>query len=252
MTQEADPAWLAGLAPDERLLGEDSWQLPAELGRPEEIPPSATRRRIVAVGATLTAATLVLGGILAAFGAVDFFATGFDVVPVIALFVGLGMVATHWGWVHVAELYGQRLERRGSRGVLDRRRAWLSEIEPYPRWEVRTEAREDGSITISTVCHRPVARSEGTFTFARHEIAEETHPAQEPAADVAERAEALRRQAALETARAREEYQAARDRLQKSRLTQADEQERQAAARAASQALSERINTNLREPPLAE
>jgi len=35
-------------------------------------------------------------------------------------------------------------------------------------------------------------------------------------------------------------------------LENADEQERRAAARAASEALSEQINTNLREPPLVE
>jgi hypothetical protein len=35
-------------------------------------------------------------------------------------------------------------------------------------------------------------------------------------------------------------------------LARDDEQQRQAALRAASQALSERINANLRDPPLAE
>jgi hypothetical protein len=69
---------------------------------------------------------------------------------------------------------------------------------------------------------------------------------------VTERAELLRRQAAQDTARERERYEAAHDAYEQAMLENADEQERLAAARAASQALSEQINTNLREPPLVE
>ena len=252
MRSEADPVQLAGMAPDDRLLGADLAELPEAVGTPEQLPLSAAHSRIVGIGAAMTAATLILGAVLAAFGAVDFFASGFDVLPVIALFVGLTMIATHWGWVHVAELYGQRLERRGNQSVIDRRQQWLSEIEPYPRWEVKTEVHDDGSITILTVCHRPVACGEQTFTFSRRETAREAHAADEPAAAVTDRAEALRSEAAAATARARQAYLAARGALEDARLAQLDERERQAVARAASEALSERINTNLREPPLAE
>src|SRR2546430_7205888 len=49
------------------------------------------------------------------FGAIDGIATGFDTGSVLALIAGVVLVATHWGWVHVAELTGQSLERRGDR-----------------------------------------------------------------------------------------------------------------------------------------
>jgi hypothetical protein len=117
---------------------------------------------------------------------------------------------------------------------------------------VSTRATEDGSITILTVCHRPVSRGEGTYTFEREEVAREVHSAEEPAAAVTERAELLRRAAAADTQRERERYEAARDAYETALLAHGDEQERLAALRAASEALSERINTNLRDPPLTE
>jgi len=154
--------------------------------------------------------------------------------------------------VHVAELAGNRIETSRTASMVERRRRWLGGIEPYPRWEVSTSAAEDGSITILTVCHRPVSRSEGTYTFAREEVGREVHSAEEPAASVAERAELLRRRAAADTQRERERYEAARDAYEAALLARGDEQERLAALRAASEALSEGINTNLRDPPLTE
>src|SRR5205807_2723374 len=113
-------------------------------------------------------------------------------------------VSTHWGWVHVAELAGQRLEARANRDVIDSRHTWLKAIEPYTRWEVTAGTREDGSIAIVTTRYRPVASAspsgERTFTFVRQEVAREVHSGDEPAATVSERAELLRRQAAMETA----------------------------------------------------
>src|SRR5437764_13620867 len=140
MAPGTDIAELVGREPDQRLLGEDLEQLPAALGHPETVPPSPARRRVVAVGATLTGVTLILGTVLALFGAIDGIATGFDTGSVLALIAGVVLVATHWGWVHVAELTGQSLERRGSREVVDRRQSWLRAIEPYARWEVATSA----------------------------------------------------------------------------------------------------------------
>ena len=68
----------------------------------------------------------------------------------------------------------------------------------------------------------------------------------------AERAELLRRQAAADQSRERERYEVARDAYERALLANADDQERLAAVRAASEALSERINTHLRDPPLVE
>ena len=252
MAPEADFAELIGREPDARLLGADLDQLPAAVGRPEAVPPSPARRRVVAIGATLTGVTLILGTVLVLFGAIDGIATGFGTGSVLALIVGSVLVATHWGWVHVAEITGQSLERRGSREVLDRRQSWLGAIEPYTRWEVATSTDDDGSIAIVTTRHRPVVCGERTFTFVKETVSEERHSGEQRAAVVAERAELLRRQAATDTERERRRHEAAHDAYERARLADADEQERLEAVRAASRALSEQINTNLREPPLAE
>ena len=50
----------------------------------------------------LTGVTLVLGVALTAFGAVNGFASGFDATSLVALFVGIVLISTHWGWVHVS------------------------------------------------------------------------------------------------------------------------------------------------------
>jgi hypothetical protein len=252
MPPEVDLAELIGREPDERLFGADLELLPSAVGRPEEIPPSPARKRVVAIGAALTGITLVLGVALTAFGAVDGFASGFDATSLAALFVGIALISTHWGWVHVAELTGQRLERGANRDVLDSRQRWLSAIEPYPRWEVTASTGDDGSIAIATTRYLPVLTGEHRFTFTKQEVSREHHSGDEPAAVVAERAELRRRQAAADTARERERYEVAHDAYEAAVLANADEQERVAAVRAASEALSERINSNLRDPPLVE
>jgi len=252
MPSETDIAELIELQPDERLLGEDLDALPAAVGRPEPFPRSPARRRIVGFGATMTGVSLVGGLALIALGLVELIEGGSAAVIVAAFVLGIVLASTHWGWAHVAELSANKLEERRNTSLLERRRAWLSGIEPYPRWEVSTTTGEDGSIAIVTVRYRPVVRSDKTFTFVREEVGREVHSGDEPGADVAERAELLRRQAATGTARERERYEVARDAYQRALLASADEQERLAAVRAASEALSERINANLRDPPLVE
>lgn len=252
MAPEENLLDLIGREPDDRLLLEDLGRLPSSLGRPEQFPDGPARRRIVGIGATLTGVSLVGGVALLVLGLVEAITGGSAAVTVAAFVLGLVLVATHWGWVHVAELTANNLEGRRNASLLDHRRLWLSSIDPYPRWEVSASTQEDGSIAIVTVAYRPVARGENTFTFVREEAAKEIHSGEEPAASVAERAELLRRQAALDTARERERYEAAHDAYERATLANANEQERLAAVRAASEALSERINDNLRDPPLVE
>jgi hypothetical protein len=252
MPAEMDFAELLGLEPDNRLLGADLGKLPASLGHPESLPEIHARTRIVGLGAAMTGITLVLGVVLTAFGAVDGLATGLGTDSVLALFLGIALISTHWGWVHTAELSARRLEARGQRPAVDRRRAWLLAIEPYTHSEVTTSVGQDGSITIATVRYQPTRAGERTFTFISEEVAREVHSGDEPAAAVTERAELLRRQAAADTAVERERYEVAHEAYETARLANADEQERIAAVRAASEALSERINANLRNPPLAE
>jgi hypothetical protein len=252
MSPEADLARLVGLEPDNRLLGDDLEKLPDSVGRPDPVPDSPARRRLVALGATLTGVSLIGGLALIVLGVVGAISGASAAATVAAFVIGAVLVGTHWGWVHVAELSATSLESRRNASLLHQRREWLEQIAPYPRWEVSADTGADGSIAIVTVSYRPVVRSDTTFTFVREEVAREVHPGDEPAAAVAERAELVRRQAALDTARERERYEAAHDAYERAVLDNADEQERVAAVRAASEALSERINSNLRDPPLVE
>jgi hypothetical protein len=250
--QAMDPAELVDRIADERLLAEDAANLPAAVGRPEPLPePSAARARIVGLGATLTGVTLLVGIALIAAGIGEAVSNAVA-LGVAALVAGLALVGTHWGWVHVAEVTGQAVERRHNRPALDRRQRWLEQIKPYTRYEVTTSVDEDGGIRIVRARHDPVATGERRFTFTRTVEHEEAHTADEPGATVAERAELLRRRAAADTERERRRFEVALDAYETALLNADDEQQRQAARRAASQALSEQINANLREPPLVE
>jgi hypothetical protein len=251
MAREADHLELVAYEPDERLLSADLSQLPSSFGHPEDLPPSRARRRVVGVGATLTGVTLVVGIALLVFGVAEVISDAI-VLAIAALVFGAVLIATHWGWVHVAELSANRIEHRRNESWHEVQRMWLAQIEPYSRWEVQTRVGEDGSITIETTRYRPVPRGERTFTFARELESREVHSGDEPGATVTERAELLRRQAAADTTESRERYEAAHDAYERTLIASDDEQHRRAALRAASQALSERINSNLRDPPLTE
>ena len=243
---------MVGREPDPRLLSEDLENLPEVVGRPETFVPSGARRRIVGTGATLTAASLVIGSLLVLLGVIDGLANGIDGLPIALVTLGAVLIATHWGWVHVAEITANSIEGRGNAVVEHHRHQWLATIEPYTHYEIFTRVEEDGSITVYRVAHRPVASGERRFTFERDTEYEEVHPPDEPAAEVTERAELLRRQAAQDTERERERYQIAADAYEAVLLDDADEQQRRLAQRAASEALSHQINTNLRDPPLIE
>jgi hypothetical protein len=251
MAPEVDPVEFVGLEPDDRLFGDDLNQLPASVGRPAELIPSRARGRVVALGATLTGVTLVLGIALIVAGIAEAISSA-AVPAIVAIVFGVVLITTHWGWVHVAELSANRLEHRRDQASLTERRHWLREIEPYSRWEVSTRADDDGSITIETLHYRPVRVGERRFTFTREVEAREVHSGDEPAASVTERAELLRRQAAGDTQRSRERFEAAHDAYERALIASDDEQQRRAALRAASEALSEGINSNLRDPPLTE
>jgi len=246
-----DLAELVDCRADERVLTEGS--LPPSIGRPEPMPPpSRTRARIVGIGATLTGVTLLIGIALIAVGVVDAIASSVGALAISAVVVGGLLLGTHWGWVHVAEVTGRALENRRNSEVLDRRRLWLEEIKPYTRYDVTTAVDDDGSIRIVRARYEPVAAGERGFTFSRHAETEEVHSPEEPGAAVAERAELLRREAAADTERERRLYEVAADAYETALLDRDDEQQRLVAQRAASEALSEQINANLREPPLTE
>jgi hypothetical protein len=252
MTDESSPVEFVDREPDERLLSDDLEKLPEAVGRPETIVTSRARRRIVGTGATLTAVSLVLGALLVLLGLIDAVSSGIDGLSIAIIVVGAILVVTHWGWVHVAEITANSVEGRSNAEVEDRRRQWLATIQPYTRFDVYTRVEDDGAITIYRVAHRPIATGERRFTFDREIEYEEVHPGDEPAAEVTERAELLRRQAAEDTERERERYQIAADAYEAALIDDADEQQRRLAQRAASEALSHQINSNLRDPPLIE
>jgi hypothetical protein len=243
---------LLGLVADERLLDAGPSALPVAVGRPQPIPRRAERGGIVAVGVTMTTVTLIGGVIAMIAGAGELLFGDGGTLAIVLLLVGLLLAATHWGWAHVAELSATGLEQRRNTGVISERSAWLHQIAPFTRYEVTTIAGDDGSITIERVRHRPIRCNERTFAFERTVEHSEAHSDEEPAAVISERAEILRRQAAADTERERERFQAGADALQTAALAASDDTERRRAQAAAARALSEQINANLREPPLIE
>lgn len=252
MSQESDPAELVGRTADADLLADDGRSLPESMGRPPTVPMTRAGSAIVAVGATLTGVTLVGGIIVALGGLIDAIASGFGIVAWIALVLGIVMVSTHWGWVHVAEFSANAIHSRRNSEIEQERFKWLRTLEPYTRYEVDTEVEADGALTISTVRHRAVPTNPGHFTFLREVMDPETIPDDRPAAVIAERAEQRRREAALMTERERARFQAAAEGRERLLLGQQDEEEHLRARRAASEALAQQINTNLRDPPLTE
>jgi hypothetical protein len=250
MSRESDSVELLGRLPDERLLAGDS-PLPAAVGRPALVPASSRRGMIVGTGAAMTGITLIGGIVLFAVGAIDALADG-TVFSLVLMLVGLVLAGTHWGWVHVAEFTANSVQGREARPVLDRNRQWLSAIEPYTRYEISTRVADDGSICIVRCRYRPVVSGSRSFTFVTETESEEVHSGDEPAAAVTERAELLRREAARDTDRAREQFEIVSEAYHAALLHDDDERERVAARKAASAALSERINANLRDPPLVE
>jgi hypothetical protein len=237
MPQDSELVELLGCNADEQLLGADDAELPHGIGRPEPLPaPSRRRGGIVAAGATMTGATLIGGIILFAIGGIDALSNG-SVLALVLMLIGIVFVATHWGWVHVAEFTANSVEGRRAAAI---------------RHEVSTRVADDGSICIVRSRFRPVRHGGRGFTFVREVESEEVHSAEAPAAEVTDRAEQLRREAARVTERERERYEVAAGAYEMALLHAGDEQERLAARRAASAALSERINANLRDPPLIE
>jgi hypothetical protein len=242
---------LIGRTPDPALLSDPYGLLPDDVGRPEPLPKDRTHERLVAVGVTLTGASLIGGSVLALAGAGVMIADG-SALGVIALILGVLLVATHWGWVHFAEIGATRLDARRHGEVIERREDWLARVEPYTRFTVATRVRDDGAIVIERVAHIPKIVGERLFSFERYVARREVHSGEESGVLVTERAEELRREAALDTQRERDRFEAARDALQQAALEDADEAERLAVVKAASQALSDQINRHLQEPPLIE
>lgn len=251
MSTDADLVQLLGRRPDPALLDDKAGVLPGDLVAPAPIPEDPRHDRIVGIGATLTGISLIGGSLLALAGAGDEIGGG-GALGLIALILGIVLVATHWAWVHFAEISATRLDTRRTGELVAGREAWLTKVEPYPRFTITTHVADDGGIVIERVEHIPRPVGEDRFSFERSVVRREVHSGDEPGAEVTERAELLRREAAADTARERERYDAAAAALEHAALRDADDAERLAVVKAASEALSDQINANLREPPLSE
>ena len=247
-----DMVTFLGVPADERLLGEDLADMPGAERYRE--PPISTHKhdRLVAAGSVMTAATLIGGAAMLLYGAWRIFFHSGGALEVAIAAIGLLLVVTHWGWVHVAEYVGLTIDGHQERALGERRRQWLESVEPYPRFSVSTSVRDDASTRIERVLHRPVLTDRNTFTFVREADAEQTYDADASAEVIAATVEGMRRQARLDTDRLAAQWEAASSAYAAALSSAHDDQERLAAQRAAARALSDHINASLLEPPLVE
>ncbi len=241
-----------GVVPDPRLLDDDLINLPGTEQRREPAVSTQRHERLVAAGTVLTGSSLIGGLVLTVYAAGQLLFNGGGAFDAVLAGIGLVLVATHWGWVHVAEYVGLTIDARQANEIESRRGQWLATIEPYPRFSVSTSVGDDGTTRVQRFLHRPVLTQRKTFTFVRERDIQHLHEADAPAEDIATDVETMRRQARLQTDRMRELWDAASTAYSAAMLSAHDDQERLAAQRAAAVALSEHINASLLEAPLVE
>src|SRR5437660_105214 len=114
-----------GVPADRRLLDEDRIDLPDAEQQREPAILSHTHDRLVAAGSLLTGSTLIGGGVLTLYGGGQALFNGGGAFDVVLAVIGILLVATHWGWVHVAEYIGLTIDARQQRAADTRRREWL-------------------------------------------------------------------------------------------------------------------------------
>jgi hypothetical protein len=241
-----------GVAADRRLLDEDLANLPQVEQRHEPVVLSRKHDRLVAAGSLLTGTTLVVGSLMLLYGGGEVLFGGGGAFDLVLAVIGLVLVGTHWGWVHVAEYVGLTIDERHRRAAEAGDQGWLATIQPYPRFSVSTTVLSDASTQIQRFRHEPVLITPHTFSFVRHIDAEQTYDVDAPAEVIAAGVESMRRQARLDTDRSRGNWEAASSAYEAALLSADDDQQRLAAQRAAATALSEHINASLLEPPLVE
>lgn len=240
-----------GVLPDRRLIDEDLDSLPEVEQRHEPTVMTPEHDRLVAAGSLLTGATLIVGVAMVLYGGGQALLGG-GVFDVMLAVIGIALVSTHWGWVHVAEYLGLTIDERRQRDRETAEREWLVTIHPYPQFSVSTTVLSDASTLVQRFRHEPVLTTPSTFTFVRQVDAEQRYDADAPAEVIATGVETMRRQARLDTDRFRGDWEAASAAYEATLLSAEDDQQRLVAQRAAAAALSEHINASLLEPPLVE
>jgi hypothetical protein len=249
---ETDIVAFLGVAADRRLLDEDLANLPEVEQRHVPVLVIQKHDRLVAAGSLLTGTTLIVGGAMLLYGGGEALFGSGGALDVVLAVIGILLVLTHWGWVHVAEYAGLTIDERQRRDAEVGEREWLATIAPYPRFSVSTTVRSDASTRVQRFRHEPVLVTPHTFTLVRHSDTERTYDVDTPAEVIAAGVETMRRQARLETDRLRGNWEAASSAYEAALLSAHDDQQRLVAQRAAATALSEHINASLLEPPLVE
>src|SRR5271157_4761383 len=111
-----------GVAADRRLLDEDRFKLPdAEQYRPPNIS-THKHDRLVAAGSLLTGVTLIGGAAIVLYGGWQLLFNGGGTIDAVLALIGILLVATHWGWVHVAEYIGLTIDEHQQHATEARRR----------------------------------------------------------------------------------------------------------------------------------
>ncbi len=241
-----------GVAADPRLLEDDLDGIPDVAPRPSRAIATTEHDRLVSAGSLMTGATLIVGAVMLIYGVARLVFGNGGLSAVLLAAIGAVLVATHWGWVHVAEYAGLTIDERRTHVSDARGRGWLAELAPYPRFAVYTRVLDDASTVVERVLYQPVLTEAHTFTFVRRADAQVSYPADTPAHVIADEVETQRRSAARETSRQRELWEAA-DTAYVAALAGAEgDRQELAARRAAATALSEHLNASLRNPPLID
>ncbi len=253
MTEHGDAmvAFL-GVPADRGLLDADLDGLPDSESRPVLVVRTERHDRLVAAGSVMTAVTLIGGAALAIFGLEQLLFGAGGALAVVLAVVGVLLISTHWGWVHVAEYIGLGIDQRQERANGAAADAWLRTVSPYQRFAVVTSVLADASIRVERVSYQPLLTPRHTFTFVHATETVAQFDADTPAKVIAGRVETLRREARLETDRRRELWEVASSAYDAALSSADDDQQQLAAEHAAALALSEHINSSLQEPPLVE
>ena len=110
-----------GVAADRRLLDEDLLQSARRRAAPRAgRSPTHKHDRLVAAGSLLTGVTLIGGAAMALYGGWQVLFNGGGAFDAVLAVIGILLVATHWGWVHVAEYVGLTIDERQQRAIDDR------------------------------------------------------------------------------------------------------------------------------------
>ncbi len=252
MDDSGETIHFLGVPADPRLLEENLDGIPDVPPRPSRAIATIEHDRLVSAGSLMTGATLVVGGAMLIYGLAQLVFGGGGLAAVLLVVIGAVLVATHWGWVHVAEYAGLTIDERRTRASDAQGRGWLADLAPYPRLGVHTRVLDDATTVVERVLYQPVLTDAHTFVFARRADTPVSYPADTPAHVIADEVETRRRSAQRETTRQRELWEAADTAYTAALAGAEDDRQELAARRAAATALSEHINASLRNPPLID